>query len=195
MLGAALARPGEQVDLVLDAAKSIVDMIFWIPLRSAMGMWLDRGPSCFVGFGSATRTPLPTASSGVWVSNTVLMMCEMVADMASSASVARCTQRWRAGGVSIDVHCPENCLTLLTHRSRCKCVISLSCHCLAATFSLVSPSVCSGLFSSIDFGRAISASLHLVGSTYACRFPADLCRRQLGVLFVVALASQQRQRM
>ena len=27
-----------------------------------------------MGFGSATRTPLLIASSGVWVSNTVLMM-------------------------------------------------------------------------------------------------------------------------
>ena len=87
LLEVALAWPGEQVDLVLDEAKSIVDMIFWIPLRSAMGLWLDRGPSCFMGFGSATRTPLPTVLSGVWVSN---MMCEMAAELASPASVPRC---------------------------------------------------------------------------------------------------------
>ena len=55
-----------------------------------MGLWLDRGPSCFMGFGSATRTPLPTASSGVWVSHTVLMMCEVAAEMASPTSVVRC---------------------------------------------------------------------------------------------------------
>ena len=33
------------------------------------------------------------------------------------------------------------------------------------------PSICSGLFSSIDFGHSISASLHLFGFTYACRLP------------------------
>ena len=35
-------------------------------------------------------------------------------------------------------------------------MIALSRHCLAATVSPVPPSICSGLFSSIDFGRAAS---------------------------------------
>ena len=53
-----------------------------ILLRSAIGLRLDKGPSCFFGFGSGTRIPLPTASSGVWVSN-MLMVCEMVVEKAT----------------------------------------------------------------------------------------------------------------
>ena len=53
---------------------------------------------------------------------------------------------------------------------------------------------CSGLSSSIDFCYAISASLDLAGFEDACRLPADLCGGQLGVLLMVALASEQRQR-
>ena len=77
-------------------------------------------------------------------------------------------------------------------------MIALSCHCLAATVgtvSLVPPSRCSGLSFSSDFVRATSTSLDLFGFADAFRLPADLCRELLGVLFVVALASQQRQLM
>ena len=74
-------------------------------------------------------------------------------------------------------------------------VIALSRHCFNAAMGTVSSvplSGYSGLCSSTDFGNAISASLDLVGFEDACRIP--LFRGQLGVLLLVALASQRRQR-
>ena len=62
-----------------------VDRILRILLRSAIGLRLDRGPTCFFGFGSGTRMSLPTASNVVWVSNTVLMVREMAVVKASPA--------------------------------------------------------------------------------------------------------------
>ena len=95
--------------------------------------------------------------------------------------------------------CVRACVRACVRESmrRCVCVFALSRHCLTATVgtvSHVSLSRCSGLSSSIDFGHAISDSLNLAGFEDSCRRPADLCQRQLGVFFVVALASQQRQR-
>ena len=53
----------------------------------------------------------------------------------------------------------------------CICVIAFSCHCLIATARTVSHvplSGCSDLGSSINFGRAISASQDLTGFEEAC---------------------------
>ena len=58
------------------------------------------------------------------------------------------------------------------------------------TVSLVPISGFSGLCCSIDFGHVISDSLYLACFEDACGLPADLCRGQLGVLFLV---SQQRE--
>ena len=62
-----------------------MDRILRILLRIAIGLRLDRGPSCFLGFGNGTRMPLPTASSVVWFSNTVLMERDMAVEKASPA--------------------------------------------------------------------------------------------------------------
>ena len=67
--------PVNKLTLCWMLRRTAVDMILRILLRNAIGLRLDRGPSCFFGFGSGTRMPLPTVSSGVWVSNTVLMVC------------------------------------------------------------------------------------------------------------------------
>ena len=69
----------------------------------------------------------------------------------------------------------------------CACVYSSSGG--GGAVSLVPLSGWSGLYSSIDFGHAISANIDLAGFRDACRLPADLCRQQLGVLLVVVLAS------
>ena len=73
-------------------------------------------------------------------------------------------------------------------------MIAILRHCLTATVSQVPLLRCYGLSSAIDFGHAISASLDLAGFEDACRLSAVLFRGQLGMLFVVTLASQQRQR-
>ena len=78
--------PVNKLTLCWMRRRSTVDRILGILLTSALGLRLDRGPSCFVGFGSGTRMPLSTASSGVWVSNTVLMVCETAVEKASPAS-------------------------------------------------------------------------------------------------------------
>ena len=67
--------PENKLTLCWMRRRTTVDRIVWILLRSALGLRLDRGPSCFFGFSGGTRMPLPTAPSGVWVSNTVLMVC------------------------------------------------------------------------------------------------------------------------
>ena len=72
-----MAWPGEQVDLVLDVADKYCGA--WAGVVATVEAYNGPGArsSCFIHFDSATMTPLPTASSGVRISNTVFVVYEI----------------------------------------------------------------------------------------------------------------------
>ena len=76
-----LLMPTKQTWLQLDNEQLFVCVCFHISYK----WWniMDTVKSCFLSFGSSTRMPLLTASNEVWVSNTVVMVCEMAVEMAS----------------------------------------------------------------------------------------------------------------